>query len=439
MGTNPSRRRARAARLTDEAVLLLEERLRAEWAAGGGHGEMTRAARAALLEVSLGTADRILKQKGNDRSVLRGAFEALRLPWKDEYCASLSAPEPLPPPAPATPEASTLDEEPSSVPEPDVQVETTKPPRQARWAWAVGALALTGAGAVIAVSLLAGSWSAPALATGRQSRPLAELEAKLAADGRDAYNRGDYGSALQFAASSRREARVSRSADGLASALHLEGDVLAAQGDLEGAAERYRQSLPFWDALEHSHGRGVLLEVLAVVEARLGRLDEAERHFRESIALRRFNPPVEPAGPLRGLGSVAAVRGDFAQARFWYAAAKRRIGDDPGGAMRLDLKALEALTKRDEGRYSEALRDLQECLAGWEAHGHDRWVAATLVQVASVLIASGDSAAAGPALQRALALYQRVGDRKGAELAAQMLRRPAGARPSRTQRIEEYF
>jgi len=83
--------------------------------------------------------------------------------------------------------------------------------------------------------------------------------------------------------------------------------------------------------------------------------------------------------------------------------------------MLFDLKALEALLLRDEGKVGAALDELRQCLRYWERQRHPRWTATTLLQIASVHQASGDARSASQAIARAKELYQQVGDKRGVE------------------------
>jgi tetratricopeptide (TPR) repeat protein len=248
---------------------------------------------------------------------------------------------------------------------------------------------------------------------------------RLNAKGREAYDEGDYPSALQWAAGALAASHGDRDGEALADALKLRGDVLAARGDLEKAIEVYRQTLPHWKAFGHREGYSAVLESLGVAEARLGLIDQAEARFKEALETAQGLPPeIHHAGKLRGLGSIAALRGDTATANRWYAQASHLVASRPEEATHVGLKALRALTLSQDGRHAQALDDLYECLDYWQSKRHLRWMANTFLQMAVVLTAIGDTRQARAALERSRELYSQATDARGARLTAGWLQRP---------------
>lgn len=400
-------RRQRAARLTDEGLQLLEGRLREVWLKSGESGRLTRAARAAILELSVGTAERLLGQKGNDKAVLKQAFDRLGLPWDDGYC------EPCP---------KDLEAEETSEPS-----ESPKRPRSwIRPAIAAGALAIVGVG--IFVSALP-----------KPPDPAAMVDARIAAI-RKALDRADFVSAEKSAQEALRLAKHYRQAGNIAYSLQLGGGAMAAQGRLEEAVVSYKEALPFWTTLENAHERASLLDSLGVTEARLGRLDDAERHFAEALAVcRTVNDAGVTAGVMRELGSVEAVRGNFPAALKWYDAAIILIKDRAAEPMHVDLKALRALVCRDEGKHEQALKDLQECLSYWKQRGEHRWVATTLFQIASVHVVAGHRDLAEQTIRTAKGFFAEVRDKRGEQECEKWLAAKDPSVSDFNRRLEEYF
>lgn len=417
-----TKRRQRAVQLTDSALELLRARLQEE-RAKSPNGRLTREARADLMGVSVATAERILSRSGNDRTVLIDAFAALSLPWNDEYCQPLS---PVPRALPAG--EATLTGSPLTPP----SKAALRPSRLQ----VVAVLPL----------LLAAPWllqySMGSRFAGDNSRLIERRTAAVQAAnaGREAYHRGDYGQASATAQRVFKVAKADQFADIAADALTLEGDVFAAQGRLTEALEKYREALPLWSTFGNIHGKGVLLEVMAVTEARLGMLAEARGHFLEGLEiLQSLGPKHVHIGSLRGLGSVAAVQGDHALARKWYDDASRALDDQPDEAMQTDLRALQALLLRDEGRFEEARQELEACLEFWRKRKHPRWQATTHRQIASVLILAGDEDRAKRHATQALKLYNQVGDSLGAAEVEKLITEGREYVQSLTAKLEDYF
>ncbi|MCW5938335.1 MAG: tetratricopeptide repeat protein [Fimbriimonadaceae bacterium] len=408
MPDGSSRQRHRASRLTDEALRLLEERVARVWSDMGHEGRVTRAGRAALLGVSISTASRIFARAGNDRSVLRQSFHSVGLPWNDAYCEIMTLQEADVAPV-SGPSLRKLFRRSSSA-----------------WALAVATAALAVTGGFVALKSGAAE-QGPRLTV-------------LNHEGRMAYNRGDQDAALRLAADAQRLARELCSADGLAEALRLEGDALAAKGDLEAAIAKFQESLPIWRTFEQKRGLSMVLESLGVAKARLGNLDEAEEHFKESLGvLRDIEPQSEPPYVLRWLGSIAALRGNTTAARVWFDRAAHLIADQPKQAMQIDIKALRGMTLCLDGSHDQALKEISSCLEHWEAREHPRWIANTLVQRSTVLVASGRHEEARSDLERAHVLYAEANDTRGAALTAQWLQAPDLGAYDPVRQIENFF
>lgn len=398
----PSPRKTRAVRLTDEALENLKTALQKEWQRTGEGTRLTRAARAATLGVSIATAERILHQKGNDRAVLVEAFQAVNLPWDDAYAVSLNA------------EQQTAET-------PTPQTKPTQSPRRIGFALFIALPILL---CLVALTAIRSDSHA-------QTRHRTYLELTA---GFDAYEKGHYQTARHHARKAFEIAQAHHISDFAGNALRLEADALAAQGDLNQALEIYQKARPIFELLPHSHSLGTLLEVTAVTHARLGNFEAAEADFLQAQAiLQELDGPQGNPGCLRGLGSLAALRRDFEKARRLYAQALAASKSDE--RLRYDIRALRALTHRDQGNYDLALAELQTCLAFWQSEKHARWTATTHRQIASVYQQKGNLPAAQTQLQLANNLYHSVGDQKGTQETQSLPNLPK----SPTTLAEDYF
>ncbi len=370
------------------------------------------------MGVSVATSERILSQAGNDRSVLIDVFNKLGLPWREDYCCPLASNQP-----PSETRAVPVH-----------QSSEVAPKRPATRLLAVLPV-------VLAVPLLLQYGMGSKFAEDN-SRVIEQRTAAVqAADaGRKAYHRGDYGQAKSAARRVFQTAKAFQFADVAAEALTLEGDVLAVEGRLTEALEKYREALPLWSTFGNIHGKGVLLELMAVTEARLGMLDEARAHFLQALEiLRSLGPEHIHVGSLRGLGSVAAVQGDYEAARKWYDEAATALHDQPDDAMQTNLRALRALLLRDDGRFEESRKELEACLEFWRGIRHPRWQATTHRQIATVMILAGDQIEALRHTKRAIDLYEKVGDGWGAAESRRLLSEGSDYVRSMTAKLEDYF
>lgn len=398
-------RRKRAVRLTEDALAILNNHLMSVSRKAGETGRITKSAQARLMEVSPKTADKVLGRLGNDRSVLVEIFARLGLEWHESYCEYLDG----------------------SVTEPIADASPDAPRTPAR---PMGLLALA-AVLVVALALTLASVNAGKAQPAEDSviAGLAQM-AETLEEARGAYNRADFDAAATLAARSRELAKRHARADAMAEAVRLEGEILAARGDLDGAIALYQEALPLWSAFGIALGRYSLLEVWGTAEWRRGNRERAVELLEESLSgLQQVGDPGGVAGVSRTLGAIAAEQGDRRSAREWYARAKKAIADRPDEPMHTDLRAREALLLRDEGDFAGALGLLEVCLREWEAREHPRWIAATCVQMATVHQAAGEGEKARPLLKEARELYEQVGDQAGVERCDELLG-PSGANAS---------
>lgn len=421
--------RKRGVVLTDEALLAFNRGLAEWWEASGKPNErFSRTWCAQKLGVSASTIERIQSKRGNDRGVLILLFEELGLEWDDALCLPASSVRDADEQDAEVVDAeeSTSQEEPPGAP----AMDTPDLPRRRSW------LAVPFAAAGIAIVLAVALALRPNGDLDRAARSVTE---KMTA-ARQAANEEKYALARQHAAEASRLADWAGLVEPIAGCARLEGDIFSAEGNLEAAVERYRQSLFLWRTFNRPHGLGTLLEALGVGEARLGHLDKANEYLRESLAvLEQSGMATEAAGTMRGLGNVAAVRGNRDSARHWYTKARQAIAHRPDDAMHIDLRALEALLLSDEGRHDEALSMLRRCLTQWEKLGHHRWIAATLLQLAAVQFRAGRDAEAEAGLRRARTLYESVRDKKGLAECDAVQELGAKALDQQARRIEAFF
>lgn len=418
--------RRRAVRLSDEALGLVQAALK-ERARSSGKARLTRPQRAALLGLSISTADRMLARTGNDQAVIEEAFAKLGIPWQESYAVWVEQEAP-----PQTEPEEVLASTPPATTDPPV----APAPRGQRRGWRLGVLV---AAALVGVFALAG-FMANKIAEGRlTSGEKARLDvARLISASRQANRSVRLDVALREARAAYQIAVRHGLADSMADSLRLQGDILAAQGRLPEAVECYEKALPLWKVLEADHGLACLFESLGIAEARLGRLDEAEHHLHEALKIcRKLDDPGLSAGLMRGLGSIEAVRGNHAAAQRWYDAAGLHLKDRPSDAIHHDLRALQALLRRDKGEHDAALADLEQCLRYWQHSGQPRWIATTLLQIATVHAAAGRRAEADRLARDAQGLYESVGDRAGATMCADFVARQTP--DPLAWRVEEFF
>ncbi len=226
--------RQRKSRLTSDALEVLEGRLRELYdQASEAEGEKIPLNWAAsAMGVSVKTARLIRSQGGNDKSVLQEAFRALELKWDDNYCEKLPAKEVAGP----------------SSDEPELPEIVSQPPQRTpvrhRRIWLLASFAA----ACLAVFVV---FTRPTVSAHGKPEQLSYYE-----EAHGAYHAGEYTKAEHLANRAERLSVEHKDANTLADVLRLQGEILAAHGDLAAAVERYKEAHVFfkkvkleWEAL----------------------------------------------------------------------------------------------------------------------------------------------------------------------------------------------
>jgi len=391
----PSVKRNRAVRLNSEVLKSLNEAIQEKWLELATGERLTRDRKADLLGVSAVTAQRILENKGVDRTTLCLAFNSLGLTWDDSLCE---------------PNVRAL-------PKPDPQAEIAAPPplpinrsrkagsSRVRFAGIASLLALAGIG-VHTLNRKDVDSETPDLFLGRSLI--------LLSSGTKKYNDGDIRGAHPLVLEAANISRRYRGPRELSEALKVLGDIEAALGNLESARDHYQQVLDLRALFVEDTRNGSVLEGLAVVKTRLGDLQGAKRDLEHSIKLFTANrdwPGVPIA--LRDLGTVAYLSGalDEADLRFREALAKLEGMAKPD--IVTDIRARRALVTLKRGQVAPARTELRACLAYWRARNHPRWVATTQLQLAMAEMRAGNAAGACELRQLSLQGFEAIGDRAG--------------------------
>lgn len=374
--------------MTPAAAEKLAAGLLEVWNSRPGRGRLTREEKARLLGVSVVTADRILGRERVDKSSLVLAFQSLGLEWSESFYERPGNPYPD---VPASVGLAT-----NGMPESR---------RRLTWALAVAGLLVT---LLIGLRPLVVN-AAFELSTAWHKEFKDDMTA-----GTYAYHDGDYERARMLVDRATLTARKQGSAPALSWSLKIQGELLAQKGDFSAALDRFVEAGAFLMAMENTVSLGPLLEVRGNTELRLGKLADADNHFRQALELARtYGHPVNEAAAYRGLGSVAAARKRWAESDRWFQSALRTLAKTSETNMAVDVRARMATTWSARGRHARALQELADCLTHWEARRHVRWIATTRLQLGSVSIASGEVSEGLRLVQMAREGFASIGDRAG--------------------------
>ncbi len=382
----PPKSRKRAVRLTPDAHGALLGALHARWERDASGKRLTWEVRTRLLGVdSVATARRVVANEGVDRSTLALAFKSLDLAWDDGRCESCAGePEAPAPKEPKEPE-----------PPKPLYAPTPKP---RRWPLVAGGLL---------VVLLLAAW--PGRPEPRQDWQ-AEFDRAMA-QGIDRYAKGDYAVSGQRIERANAIAKAHDSADRMAYAHHLLGDLDKARGHLRAAKVHYLDE----EALRRSRVPGAempdLDEALGDVQTRLGEYDEARTRLLRSLeGYRNLSSAEGVLSAQRDLGSVELGAGNLDLADAWLRRSLEGLRKLPNPGIEADVHSRQALVLLARRRPKEAAKLLEGCLAFWRAQGHPRWTALTEMQLGQAEAALRQTARAADRLARSRDAFVRVGD-----------------------------
>lgn len=385
-------RRKRPVALNQDARKMLEAALLERYSQEGSSLRLTRETRAEYLGLSVVTVNRILNGKGVDRATLVHAFKSVGLPWSDSYCV----PGDFNDLSPNPPEAVTIDTGTFST----------------RWTPTVGlGAALISIVAILGYAIQMKKSMAPA----EQITPASRIAFNTAWNRcKLNYDKGQYQGALKCAREVAGLARAEQNGSQLASALRLEGDILAALGEDRDAIRAFKEAYELRKVLNQTTALPAILEALGEIENRTGSTAKARRHLEECARL--FLDQADPIGAAmayRNLGSVEHCAKNYSSARRYFSRSLELLGGKGKPEMEYDVLSRMALLKADIGDPIAARKELESCLSYWELNGHPRWIARSRLNLAKVLIIQREYEVARRYLQQSLGAYRQVGDKKG--------------------------
>jgi len=174
---------------------------------------------------------------------------------------------------------------------------------------------------------------------------------------------GEQQKALEYFSQSLSLFRAVGNRGGEAATLNNIGGVYSELGEKQKALEYYNQSLPLSRAVGNRSGEAVTLNNIGLVYSDLGEKQKALEYFSQSLPIvRAVGDRSGEARTLNNIGSVYSALEEQQKALESYSQSlplSRAVGDRSGEATTL---ANIAFTKRNQGKFAEALTDIESCL-----------------------------------------------------------------------------
>ncbi len=196
-----------------------------------------------------------------------------------------------------------------------------------------------------------------------------------------------------------------------AAAANARGDLARAQGDLAAAEAGYREARDIYNTFGPTQaGATGPLRNLGTIAAIRGRLDEAENHYRSALDIAVLaGDDVAAAKTLNNLGIVAVRRGDLASAETYYQQALT-INERRGAARSLNINLFNlADIAYARGDYRTGIALLRRALANFQRQAPEGLrVAQTRATLAGMLLDDGQVDEALELYGQAMADYERL-------------------------------
>ena len=158
-----------------------------------------------------------------------------------------------------------------------------------------------------------------------------------------------------------------------------------------------------------------MYERLADAEELNGRLDDASDALTR--ARRLAEDPVRVARLLQHHGRISDRAGSYVAAQRWFARGLRELAaassNGSGEHVRIDLVIAQASTKLRQGRLREAVTLLEGAVAAAEVAGHRPALAMACDLLSTTLHDLGRTEEADRWLDRAVPIYEELGDLTG--------------------------
>jgi serine/threonine protein kinase/tetratricopeptide (TPR) repeat protein len=242
------------------------------------------------------------------------------------------------------------------------------------------------------------------------------------------FNRGRYAEALKYFEESLALKKKIRDTHGSAQSMESIGIVLERQGFYARALKYHEDTLKIMRELGDRRGVAYSLLNLGNVQGGLGKYERALGFFEQAMKIdSEIGDTRGIAMAMGNLGILLARLGDFEEAERWMRHSleiAQSIGEKSVLAY-ATLSLAESLL--EAGEYPGALRRFDECAGSFRELGDKFGLCNALEGVAAANLGVGDSAAAEPAAEEALALAGGMGAR---ELEARALLYAGRARPS---------
>jgi tetratricopeptide (TPR) repeat protein/DNA-binding CsgD family transcriptional regulator len=240
-----------------------------------------------------------------------------------------------------------------------------------------------------------------------------ELSDVLLAIGRVKARQGDFTQAIDSYRRSLERGRDCGDSERLATALTAIGNVYTDVGDYVSSLDHHFEAMRIREAKEEGDALGVTYSDIGFVYAQMGELDSALAFFTKALDIftASGNKYLE-ARTLANIGGIYLSRGDLDMA-LEYSLRMLVIQEMLGDAMGL-VEALVAVATIYErsNRLNEATEHFRRALSSADALEHPALQANALIGLSNLYRKQGEHWSGVAALDRALGISRRIGDRR---------------------------
>ncbi len=355
---NQEKPKSRSVRLSREQLEQLSQAIHEKWSQENHAGKLTQEVQADLLGIAVPTLKRMRAGEPVDRTTVSMAFKRVGLTWSNPVSET----------APPTTEVSV---------QPVIE-------RTARRWPSILVASMVGVAAFFTAFVLIASRDHARLAPDVElEQPWRKRFYEILKSGTDEYYSGDYAKSRAHIDTAVDMATRHVSADDLANALLISGNLAIVRGSYEDAETQFRKALRLCLDFKKTRMEPSVQESLGDVQTLRGKYPEARKSLNAALeGYQGLQDSVGVSLVKRDLGSLAYRQEHFDEATQWFELALQLARKEVKPDIVADIQGRQGLLWIKQGRANAARDQLKLCLEYWEGKHHARWIAIAKMNLA---------------------------------------------------------